>query len=96
MVRVSRRVGGAADLLAPEMWAVEVNPLSKSPLTSPSSPEPGRRDSRRQVSTNFTHRLGPVLMVRRVRSRGNAAGEQPNDDAAPLRVADAAANHTPT
>ena len=46
----------------------------------------------RVQAPNFSHGLGPVPAVRRVKSQRNAAKDQKNDRAAPLRVTHAEAN----
>ena len=48
------------------------------------------RGAHRQAA-NFTHALGPVPAVRRVKGWRNAASDRPDNRAAPLRVADSAA-----
>ena len=52
------------------------------------------RGAHRQAA-NFTHALGPVPAVRRVKGWRNAAGEERDNHEAPLLVANAEARPTP-
>ena len=75
LVRVSRRVGGAADLLATEMEAAQVNALAiRASLAT------RRRRSQKPGASpqgqNFTRALGPAPTVRRVNEPRNAAAVQ--------------------
>ena len=90
LVRVSRRVGGAADLLATEMQAVPVKTLAVRACSKyPPGPGPGKRGSGQ--APNFTHSLGPVRAVRRVKSRENATDGSTNANEEPLLVSNARA-----
>lgn len=93
LVRVSRRVGGVADLLATEMRTAPAKDARyTSPLSYPSDPEPGTEGSTKQGS-NFTPALGPVPTVRRVNDPRNAATRQGDHEALSLRIRHPAAPH---
>ena len=93
LVRVSRRVRGAADLLATEMQAVPVKTLAIRACLATRRAKSQERGARAQVP-NFTHGLGRVPAVRRVKGQRSAAAENPDRHAEPLRVTDAAAEPT--
>ena len=90
LVRVSRRVRGAADLLATEMRAVPVKTLAIRARLATRRAKSQERGARAQVP-NFTHALGRVPAVRRVKSQRSAAAEDTDRGAAPSRVTDATA-----
>ena len=93
LVRVSRRVRGAADLLATEMQAVPVKTLAIRACLATRRAKSQARGARAQVP-NFTHGLGRVPAVRRVKSQRSAAAENANRHGTSLRIARATA--TPT
>ena len=78
LVRVSRRVGGIADLLTTEMRAAPAKTLTdraRSNTRRAQSQEPGARGAR-ESSANFTPVLSPFPAVRRVRTPRSAAGKR--------------------
>ena len=94
LVRVSRRVGGAADLLATETGAAPVKALAvRAPLGTrrARSQERGARGQ----APNFTHALGPVPAVRRVKGQRSAAGEDQHRSRESLRITQATEKPTP-
>jgi hypothetical protein len=88
LVRVSRRVGGAADLLATEMQAVPVRDTRYTSLLSyPPRPEPGKtQGSTGANQSNFTHALGPATVVRCVNLRRNAAAARAHQASQSLQI----------
>ena len=94
LVRVSRRVGGAADLLAAEMRSVPVRHSLYETAPIPASNEartPGLPPKRKLHPGR-----SPFEAVRGVKSRRNAAIERADDDATSLRIDNAAAAPTLT
>ena len=92
LVRVSRRVGGAADLLATEMRAVPDKGHSLyEPAHVPAGPEARRRRGSGNKAPNFTRALGPVPAVRRVKGWRNAATGSAHRRAGSSRIPNAAA-----
>ena len=84
LVRVSRRVGGIADLLATEMQtapAFEVLGIRVRLATRRDQSQ--ERRARPNKGTNFTPALGPVSTVRRVNDPRNAAADRRKDPAMP-------------
>ena len=88
MVRVSRRVGGAADLLATEMRAVPVKTLAIRARLATRRALSQERGAWAQ-GPNFTPGLGPVPAVRRVKSQRSAAKRRKKHRAESLRIPDA-------
>ena len=87
LVRVSRRVGGAADLLATEMRAVPVRDTRyTSPLSYPPGAELGERGSGTKAP-NFTRSLSRHPAVRCVKGWRNAATDATRTGEASLRIA---------
>ena len=93
LVRVSRRVRGAADLLATEMQAVPVKTLAIRACLATRRAKSQARGARAQVP-NFTHGLGRVPAVRRVKSQRSAADENPDRHTESSRITDATAKPT--
>ena len=94
LVRVSRRVGGAADLLATEMRPVPVRHSLYETTQVPARTAAQAASTRTVTSdeTNFAHARGTLLAVRRVKHRKNAATDQPDCAKASLRIARNAAS----
>ncbi len=90
LVRVSRRVGGAADLLATEMQAVQEYALV---IRACSSTRLGRSQERgaHPQGANFTHGLGPPKAVRRVKGERNKTAKKADEHAESLRITNAQA-----
>ena len=93
LVRVSRRVRGAADLLATEMRAVPVKTLAIRARLATRRAKSQERGAQAQVP-NFTHALGRVPAVRRVKGQRSAAAENQDRHAASSRIAHATAKPT--
>ena len=96
LVRVSRRVGGAADLLATEMQAVPVKTLAVRACLATRRVRSQEREAQVLASQapNFTRALGPAPAVRCVNGRRNAATGSPRRRAGSSRIPDAAARPT--
>ena len=88
LVRVSRRVGGAADLLATEMRAVPVRHSLYEPAPLPAGRQ-ARSTGAWGQAPNFTRALSRLPAVRCVKDRRNAATDATHPDTASLRIADA-------
>ena len=93
LVRVSRRVRGAADLLATEMQAVPVKTLAIRACLATRRVKSQERGAWGQAP-NFTHGLGRVPAVRCVKSQRNAATESADRRAKSLRIENTTAEHT--
>ena len=95
LVRVSRRVGGAADLLATEMRAARENSLAIRARLATRRARSQKRRARAQVP-NFTPALGPVPAVRCVKGWRNAAKERADERAPSLLIGNTQAAPTVT
>ena len=95
LVRVSRRVGGAADLLTTEMQTVPTRTLAvRDCLVTRRHQSPEHRA--RTQGTHFTHARGLMPAVRRVKHRRSAAASGPNSNAEALQHSNTTAEPTTT
>ena len=96
LVRVSRRVGGATDLLATEMRTAPARDACyTSPLSYPSEPKPGNAGLGHKDQTSPTPSVQPPT-VRRVNDPRNAAAGQRNHRQPSLLIGQTAARRTST
>jgi|KNS10NT17metaT_FD_contig_123_13593_length_709_multi_51_in_1_out_1_1 hypothetical protein len=95
LVRVSRRVGGAANLLTTEMLCVTTwsHAIHDSSDTRQLQSQEHRA---RTQGTNFTHVFGLPLAVRRVNNRRSAAASKTNRHAEILRHSNTSAESPST
>ena len=91
LVRVSRRVGGAADLLATDMQSVPARTLAIRDCLATRRPRSPERGARTPRGTNFTHACGTQPAVRRVKPRRSAAAGRADCSAESLRIPNATA-----
>ena len=86
LVRVSRRVGGTADLLATEMRTVPARALSIRDRSTTRPRQSQERGAWSPKAANFTHALGPSETVRRVWRQRSAGADRANKRTGSLRI----------
>src|SRR6056300_449126 len=89
LVRVSRRVGGVADLLATEMQPVPTRTLvirDHSSTRRRQGQEPGAEAPKRHH--NFTQALGSPTTVRCVRRQRSAGADRANNQPESLQISE--------
>src|SRR5512132_892587 len=97
LVRVSRRVGGAADLLVTEMPAAQASVLVIRAGSSTGRPRGDRsRGLATTRATNFTPVHAPQAAVRHVKPRRSAVVGEADRSAESLRITYAPATPPPT